>query len=359
MRVIIDIGHPAHVHFFRNTIKNLEKRGHEVKITARSKEVAFRLLTLYGLEYTSTGGNYEGILKKAIGMVAIDYKLYGIAKKFKPELFIGVHNPYVAQVARLTGAKSIIFTDTENVKIASALTYPFADTICTPACFKETLTSGKHVKFNGFKEIAYLHPGYFRPDSSVLDSLGLSKGDRFIITRFISWNANHDIGLKGVRKKEELINELEDYGRVFVSSEKTLDRKLEKYALKIPPEKLHSLLAFADLYIGEGGTTAVEAAMLGTPSIHIEADSKGRATGESSGNFMELRDKYDLLYFYPDEEQALGKARKILSNKNSKAEWVRKRELLLKDKIDVTAWMTDFIEGYPGSFYDYIGKNNV
>jgi predicted glycosyltransferase len=35
MKVLIDMGHPAHVHFFKNTIWELEKRGHEVKVTAR------------------------------------------------------------------------------------------------------------------------------------------------------------------------------------------------------------------------------------------------------------------------------------------------------------------------------------
>ncbi len=353
VRVVIDIGHPAHVHFFRNTIRNLENRGHDVKITARNKEVALMLLSLYRLEYTNIGENYDSILKKALGMPVIDYKLYKTIKSFKPQLLIGVHNPYAAQVAKLTGAKSLIFTDTENVKIASALTYPFASTICTPACFREILDSDKHVKYNGYKEIAYLHPAYFKPDVSVLDSLGISKNEKFTIMRLISWRANHDIGLKGIKKEEEFIRELEKSGRVIVSSERALDKKLERFALKIPPEKLHSLLAFAQLYIGEGGTTAVEAAMLGTPAIHIEADSKGRATGESSGNFLELRDKYDLLYFYPDTASALKRAGEILEDKNSKPEWGRKRERLLKDKIDVTAWMTDFIEGYPGSFYEY------
>jgi predicted glycosyltransferase len=31
MKVLIDIGHPAHVHFFRNAIRELEGRGHEGK----------------------------------------------------------------------------------------------------------------------------------------------------------------------------------------------------------------------------------------------------------------------------------------------------------------------------------------
>jgi hypothetical protein len=40
MKILIDIGHPAHVHFFKNAIRELEGRGHEVKVTARDKEVA-------------------------------------------------------------------------------------------------------------------------------------------------------------------------------------------------------------------------------------------------------------------------------------------------------------------------------
>ncbi|MDD1696935.1 MAG: DUF354 domain-containing protein, partial [Methanoregula sp.] len=37
--MLIDIGHPAHVHFFKYLIRNMEKNGHVVKITARDKEV--------------------------------------------------------------------------------------------------------------------------------------------------------------------------------------------------------------------------------------------------------------------------------------------------------------------------------
>jgi hypothetical protein len=66
-----------------------------------------------------------------------------------------------------------------------------------------------------------------------------------------------------------------------------------------------------------------------------------------------LRDKYGLLFFYPDENTALDKAIEILSDPHSKSEWQKKREKLLKDKIDVTEWLTDFIEDYPESFYRY------
>jgi len=47
MRVIIDISHPAHVHFFKNFVWAMEKRGHEIIITAGDKEVTLKLLEHY------------------------------------------------------------------------------------------------------------------------------------------------------------------------------------------------------------------------------------------------------------------------------------------------------------------------
>ena len=115
---------------------------------------------------------------------------------------------------------------------------------------------------------------------------------------------------------------------------------------------MHSLLYYAQLYIGEGGTMATESAILGTPSIHIESTVDGRASGEISGNFHELRDKYDLFYYYATQDAALKKAIEILENPHSKKDWQEKQQNLLSDVIDVTEWLTDFIEGYPESFFN-------
>ncbi len=353
MRVLVDIGHPAHVHLFRHCAANLVEKGHEVKFTARDKESALYLLKFFGMDYEIRGDLKSGMLDKAVSMFSTDHRIYKIAKSFRPDLFVGVHNPYIAQVAKLLRKKSITFTDTEYVGIASRLTFPFTDTICTPSCFLEELDPRKHVRYNGFHELAYLHPNYFKPDQGVLDELGLSKKEDYIILRFISWAASHDVGLKGIGKAADLVKSLEDFGRVLVTSEGKLGSKLEKYRISCSPEKIHSLMYYAQLYLGEGGTMAAESALLGTPAIHVEANAEGVATGSFSGNFLELRDKYGLLYFYPDQGQAFSKAVEILENPDSKKEWQRKREKLLGDKIDVSAWMTEFIENYPVSFHEY------
>ena len=52
MKVLVDIIHPAHVHFFRNAISELQKKGHEVAVTARKKDVTIDLLENYGIPFT-------------------------------------------------------------------------------------------------------------------------------------------------------------------------------------------------------------------------------------------------------------------------------------------------------------------
>jgi uncharacterized protein len=359
MRVLFDLGHPAHVHFFKNTIINLKKNGHEVKITTRNKEVTQSLLRAYGLDFENRDEIYSSMLSKAFGLIKTDWKLLLIAKKFKPDILIGVLDPYIAHVGLILRKPVVIFTDTENVKIASLLTYPFVQTILTPTFFREHVDPKKHITIKGMKEIAYLHPNYFLPDPQVLEEVGLLPDEKYIIMRFISWGASHDTDLHGIGKdaEKELIHELSRYGKIFITSEKPLDSDLEQYRLQVPPEKIHSLLSYAQLYIGEGGTMAVEAGILGTPSIHIESTSSGQATGENCGNFLELRDKYGLMFFYPNEKMALQKAIEIFENPNSKNEWKEKQKKLWSDVIDVTLWLTDFIERYPESFYEYRNKS--
>lgn len=37
MKILIDMGHPAHVHFWKNFIWEMEKQGHEFKVVVREK----------------------------------------------------------------------------------------------------------------------------------------------------------------------------------------------------------------------------------------------------------------------------------------------------------------------------------
>lgn len=341
MRILIDIGHPAHVHFFKNFIWEMCRRGHKLTVTARDKDVALRLLTGYGIEHTSVGKAGRGKFNLVREWVERDRKIYAIARRFRPDILTGIHNPCVVHVARLTRAKSIIFTDTEHAKIANLATFPFSNIICTPSCFTKDLGK-KQVRYNGYHELAYLHPNYFKPDSSALSKLGLSKKDRFIIVRFVSWGAAHDVGQHGfnLAARRKLVAEISRLGRILITSESPLPEEFDKYKIRTPPEKIHDLLYYATMYIGEGATMATEAAILGTPSIYVAP------FWDTMGNFIELEEKFGLIYNFKESDPAIQRATELLQQQNLKQHWAQKRERLLTDKIDVTQFMVSFIENY-------------
>ncbi|WP_202320060.1 DUF354 domain-containing protein [Archaeoglobus neptunius] len=350
MKIMVDVGHPGHVHFYRNPVANWKRNGHEVLVVARDKDLTVSLLNSFGIEHVKIGESKNGLIGKGLDMIAKDLKLLKIARKFKPDILTGIFSPYISQVGSLINRPSVIFNDTEMVRYSQLVT-TFASVICTPRCFRGNVR--KNIRYDGYQELAYLHPNYFEPDRSVLEDLGID-GERYIVMRLISWSAYHDSGLKGLDYKQllETVKHFEKYGRVFITSEREINGPLKRHLLKVSPEKIHSVLHHADLYFGEGGTMAVESALLGTPAIHVESDKSGRPTGETSGNFVELRDRYDLLFFYADHDTAVEKATELLESDNTKREWQKKREKLIRDKVDVAEWVTQFVEEYPESFYE-------
>jgi len=322
----------------------MEKKGHEVHIVARDKEVTKYLLNKYEFKYDIISKKIENPL--GVGIEA-GIRILNLLKKskFRPEITVSITDGTIGAFSRILGVPPIQFTDTEHADIILKTSIPFADVILTPTCFKRDLGK-KQIRYNGYHELAYLHPNYFKPDSSVLDDLEVDKGDTFILLRFISWTASHDIGQTGVKNRIKFVKELEKYGRVFISAEGKLEKELEKYKIKIPPDKIHDVLYYATLYVGEGATMATESAILGTPAIYISS-----LVG-TMGNLIELEKRYELVFSYATEVEALQRAIEILENYNPRI-WRERRKRLIQEKIDVTKFMIWFVENYPESFKEF------
>ncbi len=272
MKIFIDIGHPAHVHYFKNFIKIMQNKGHDYFITAREKDISFDLLKKYNLKYKTRGSGGNSFIGKLIYIIKADYILYKFSKIFKPDIFLSFGSPYLAHVSKFLRKPHIAFSDTEHAKYEFMMLLPFKYKIFTPDSFLNHLGKN-HYFFKGYMESCYLHPKYFRPNPKSLDYLNLKKNEKFIIVRFVSWNASHDYGHGGINHNQKLfiINKLSNYGKVFISSEDKLPDELEKYKLKIPPEKMHDILHYANLYLGESITMSTESVLLGTPSIVISS----------------------------------------------------------------------------------------
>ena len=343
MKIFIDIGHPAHVHYFRNFIKIMESKGHKFFVCARDKEVAHSLLNHYQIEYTSRGKGRKSLAGKLIYIIEADYKLFKLAKLFKPDIFLSFGSAYAAHVSKILHKPHIAFDDTEHAKFEHMMYVPFTDVILTPSCFNKKL-GPKQIFFNGYMELCYLYKNYFQTDNNIKAKLGLNSNDNYIIIRFVSWGASHDIGQYGLKNdtKQKIINTLKHKYKIFISSEAELPANLEEYKLRVNPADLHSVLAGAYLYIGEGSTTASECSVLGTPNIYINSLTVGYC--------KEQAEKYGLCFHLKNDNEIIGLIEELICKKDLAAEWRIKKEKMLQDKIDVTAFMVWFIENYPQSF---------
>jgi predicted glycosyltransferase len=343
MRIVVDINHPAHVHFFKNFIWEMEEQGHQVVVTASQKDLAYTLLQKYGFTYIPLGCYGNSLFKKLMNLPLLDLKMYNVLKKMNPDILVGIGSIRAAHASLLLKKPCVSFEDTEHATEQIRLYLPFATSVCTPSCYRGDI-GPKQIRYNGYHELAYLHPNRFTPNPDVLTELGLTEGDPFIIVRFVSWQASHDVGQHGIRDKVGLVKALEQYGRVLITSEGALPPELRAYQIRVSPEKLHDLLYYATLYVGDGGTTASEAAVLGTPAIFISTLYCGYQLDE---------EKYGLLYLFSDPvsgvKNGLRKAVALLNDPNLKENAYLNRLKLLEDKIDVTEFMVWFVENYPES----------
>jgi predicted glycosyltransferase len=324
----------------------MEEQGHDVKVIAREKEITCYLLNEYEIPYRRISDHKKKIVGKMLGFFSRWARTFILCKKFKPDIALGIADLYIAQVGKMLSFPALIFTDTENIRFDPFLTFPFADAILTPSCYKKTINT-KHLSYNGYHELAYLFPSRFKPDSSVLDFLGIKKSERYVIIRFVSWGSSHDIGHKGIQHKLKIkaVEEISKYAKVFISSEKELPQELNKYKINIPPERMHDALFYANLLFGESATMASECAALGTPAIFIY--NHGLAYTD------EQEAKYSLVFNFTesleDQEASIKKAISLLKMQNIKKECQKRRQRMLADKIDVTAFMVWFVENYPDS----------
>ncbi len=338
MKILIDLNHPAQVHFFKNFIFEMKKRGHKVLVTAYNKEVAFKLLKFYKIEFVDMGKYNKTFFGKIIDLVRKDWKLFFIVKNFAPDILMGLGSINAAHIGWLTRKPVLLFDDDEY-------SYPyyknFATKIIGFSGFK--IMGTKITKVNSFKEIAYLHPDYFKPDKTVLKEIGC-QNKQFFIIRLVAWQSGHDIGRYGLDEKSilELVGVLKKQGRVLISSEKPLPKSLIQYGIKIAPNKLHSALYHAKMLICDSQTMATEAAILGTPTVRCNS-----FVGiNDMGNFVELEKKYGLIYSFNNYKLAFRKVSSLLKDINLEKTWQDKRQKLLHDKINITKLMIKILKEF-------------
>jgi len=342
LNILFSISHPAHVHFFRHAISILRSNQHKVVVVARDKDITLELLNNYGIKHEVLTKKKAGISGFITEFFAYQYLLSKILRANKIDLVLSIGAALNAHVCFIMGIPCYQFCDTEAQWRQNNITYPFVTKLFTPSYYIGN-NGSKHIRYEGYHELAYLHPNSFKPDKTVLNDLGIVQGEKFVVLRFVSWQATHDIGQTGLtlEMKMNVVNEISKYARIFITSEAPLPRDLKKYQINIPPERIHDMLHYASLYLGESPTMTTESAILGTPAICVSS------WAGDSGNFIELYYKYKIIECYNPVEVSindiLSRAIQVIEE-NEKENWVVKREKLLKDKIDVTQYLVNIVK---------------
>jgi predicted glycosyltransferase len=339
MRLLIDLGHPAHVHLFRKLIKRVKREGGEVIAASRDKDVTVDLCSAYDIPQLVLSHAYSGnMIAGGWEFLQRTAKLLRLAYKFKPDALLGT-SMSIGFVGRIINRPSFVFNedDAAYVPLFAHFVYPACTYVVTPDCLKHEDYGTKHLMYPGYHELAYLHPDHFTPDPAVPRSIGLDINKPYYIIRFVSLKAHHDIHAGGLplEAARKLVDILSNHGRVLITTEGELRDEFKKYQYPLPPEKLHDVLAFASMYIGDSQTVTIEASVLGVPGMRCNT-FVGRITC-----LEELEKKYGLtLGFLPDDtDMLIAKTQEWIADlENVKRQMQTRRMKMLEEKINLVDW---------------------
>lgn len=337
MNVFVNISHPAHFHFFKNTVRILHERGHHVTIGARKKEFTLDLLKASNLDYLPLTNKRAGITGVVGEMLEQQFKISSILKRYQTDVMLQIGGIFNAPVGKIYRIPTFAFSDTENNKWGNGLSFRLSKHVFSPTCFDREVGGSwkRQIFYPGYHELSYLSPTYV--------SEKITPEDKFLV-RFVGWKAIHDVGERGLSNKQkiEIVSTLNKSGSVFVTSEASLPDEIAEFACKFHPSEIHDFMKTCRMIVGESATMASEAACLGIPAIFISDTGRGYTTEQDK--------RYGLIKHYRlDQWEEIVQRLNLWASKDLSEEWQKRRWRMLKEKIDVTAWLVDLIENYPKS----------
>lgn len=345
-RIAVFLGHPAHYHMFKHMTAELESHGIEVDYLVKRKDMLEDLVRRSGHSYhivRRLERNAKGKWGLAWSLIRMELNVTAYLLRRRPRLLIGTYAPIISH---LTGVPMIICCedDTSVIPRFARTSYPYAKAILAPTYCDGGPWDSKMTKYAGFQKLAYLHPSRFTPRYEVIKPLLRHPERPFVLMRFAKLQAHHDDGIGGMTNTVALtlVKMLAPRYDIYITSERPLCSNLEPYRLAINPLDIHHWMSFASLYIGDSQSMAVEAAMLGTPSVRF-SDFAHRI-----GVLNALEEKYKLTIGIPSDnpEQLFSVVEEMASKPNLKEEYQRRRETMLHEQIDVTEFFVDTVLKY-------------
>ncbi len=341
MQYLVFTNTPAHVHVYKHAVRELEARGHEVRILARDYQCTLPLLEYYDLPYRVYGRCGSTKYSLAAELPSQYASLVVQTLRYDPDVIFGM-GAYAAHAGLVSRTPTVLVLDSEHYEFDHAISHPFAETLITPHAFRKDLGEN-HYRFRGFMECAYLHPEVYDSSSSVRDRLDIGRDEPLFVLRLNAFGSHHDVGASGFSRadRRRLVDRLTEWGTVVVSAEGSepilSDADVRQYDLH--PAHLHDVLAEARLVVTDTGTTTTEAALLGTPTIR----SCSFVGDDDFGNFLELEEE-GLLHNYRSVDDVVSRAVDIAREPSISAAWERRRREYVSELTCLADLIVDVAE---------------
>lgn len=306
-KIWIDLDNTPHVPFFIPIIRELEKRGHEVVLTARDAFQVCELAESKGLRFCKIGRHYgKNPALKVAGLAVRSLQLLPFDLREKPGLALSHGARSMNLLANLLGVPTVLIADYEHARTAP-FTHP-RWTIVPEALSPRGLPSPiKNVRYyRGIKEDVYAPD--FKPDPALARELGLPDDGLVVTVRPPADEAHYYNP-----ESDVLFHELMDrVGRtpgvvaVLLPRNHHQERSLraafpawfESGRTIVPGRAVNGLdlIWISDLVVSGGGTMNREAAALGVPVYSIFRGTSGAVDLglEAQGRLVMIRDKSEV-----------------------------------------------------------------
>ena len=280
VKIWIDLDNTPHVPFFIPIIRELEKRGHRVVVTARDAFQVCQLAKRKGLECLKIGRHYgKNTILKIFGLLWRSIQLLPFYLKQKPDIALSHGARSQLLLSNLFRTPTILISDYEFSQTPLLIAPRWE--IVPEFLPSEGLHSRSRLvrKYAGIKEDVYAPD--FKPDPVVLEELGLN-GSHIIVTVRPPANEAHYHNPESELLLEDLMKRIcrsAEVRAVLLPRNEQQERLLRqnhpewfKNGKTIVPAKAVdglNLLWYSDLVVSGGGTMNREAAAIGVPVYSI------------------------------------------------------------------------------------------
>jgi len=287
MKVFIDILTPKQGMLFSKLSERLRGCGHQVFQVTREYREVIQLLDMKGIK-AQVVGKHGGatLLGKLKASVERTLELASIMAELRPDVAVSFSSPETSRVAFGLNIPNVCLNDSPHAEAVAHLTVPLATLLLTPKIIPKTvwtkfgISGDRIIQYRALDPWAWLKD--FKPNKKILTQLGLEKSKPIVAFRTEESFASYLLGKTS--KTPQLLPLIEGLLKTNASFQAVVMPRYENQVTLLK-EKLGkratvcdsiidalSLISYASVFVGAGGTMTAEAALLGVPTFSCYPD---------------------------------------------------------------------------------------